>query len=757
MESKRKASGANGLESANDVDRAAKRRKLLEEYGDLANGESSESTSAYGLSILDSIRATTDKNGRPISPYFETLPSRAEDADYYRKIRLPLSLGIIERKLKEKQYPTLSSLESDFKRLVSNAKETHDRSSTIFTDAERVRKAVSNLMVKHNPAYKSGSYQAVPTPLPPTPKPEDEDNYDEPRPKVDTTEDEAKIESQGDVADDDVEAHEGSGQKANSRREEAGNVDDVDDVDEVDEVDEGEEDGEEEEGEENVDEDEDEADDDKSSEPGRRRSSTWKQASRSSRSSATPAQKLIPRTGKADHYYENVPFKGLSFQQAQEKIVEELIRKKDESEAVVIPYFEAFIYLPPRTLKDYYEIIAEPLSLKALQKQVRGQHGRSEATYVSDFKSWNAFEDQASLIWKNAYHYNEDGSDIFAMAQELEETFQNLLAEARKYVPEPTQPKIKLKLPPAADAPGHPKRITIHVGGKNSVSGSPAPATGQSGEGETARHEAARNEAIRNETPLSKTQLGRAGSTGTSVNLGQGEQARSMSASAGPPSPNMIGATKAEDSTPTALITQPQAATPATVQHIDPMAAHLGPISNGVAPQYQQPPPQITPPPPPPPKRSAADILEALKYRPVPIREAEALMPKLVIVTHPTLQVENKLLTTIPASATEYQQEIVINAPPSQYRLQLKPFIAPFLEREQREWKLNVIHDGMRLYPPSTSADRRGEPVFDVTLRYGINRLEVTLVAAFLRGETAPNGLNAEMERIVVHFNLLRH
>lgn len=83
-------------------------------------------------------------------------------------------------------------------------------------------------------------------------------------------------------------------------------------------------------------------------------------------------------------------------------------------------YFEAFIYLPARSLKDYYEIIAEPMSLKALHKQVRGQHGRTQATGVSDFKSWAAFEDQASLIWKNAYHYNEDGSEIFVMAQELE-------------------------------------------------------------------------------------------------------------------------------------------------------------------------------------------------------------------------------------------------------------------------------------------------------------------------------------------------
>jgi hypothetical protein len=83
-------------------------------------------------------------------------------------------------------------------------------------------------------------------------------------------------------------------------------------------------------------------------------------------------------------------------------------------------YFDPFVFLPPRSLKDYYEIIAEPLSLKGLQKQVRGQRGRGEATGISEFKSWSAFEDQASLIWKNAYHYNEDGSDIFSLAQEIE-------------------------------------------------------------------------------------------------------------------------------------------------------------------------------------------------------------------------------------------------------------------------------------------------------------------------------------------------
>lgn len=721
MESKRKASGANGPEPTADTDRAAKRRKLIEEYGDLADGETHESTTAYGLSILESIRATTDKNGRAVSPYFETLPSRSKNAQYYKKIRLPLSLEVIERKLKERQYATLSSLESDFKRLVSNAKETNDRSSTIFGDAERVRKAVSNLMVKYNPAYKSGNYQAVPTPLPPTPEPEEE-------------EEEEEEEGEDEEAED--EADEDTGVRAKGEDElEPGTQDGVDDA---------EAEGVEEDEEEEVDEDQDEEeaedeDDDEDSQPKRRRGSSWRKAGSRARDSTTPAQRSTPRTSKAYHTYEGVPFKGLSFQQAQEKIVDDLIRKKEDADDY--PYFEPFIYKPPRTLKDYYDVIAEPLSLKALQKQVRGQRGRLEATYVSDFKGWAAFEDQASLIWKNAYHYNEDGSDIFILAQELEESFQELLKEAKAIVPEPPQPKIKLRLPQAAESSGHPKKITIHVGGKNSVTGSPAPVTGQSGD----------SEGIQNETPVNRNPFNGGSSAGTSVIPPQLDKARSMSASAGPPSPSVKAATKTEDAIQMVPAVQPQAP-PTTFQHFVPVTTMAPvPMMNGTPLQYQQPLP------PPPPKRSASDILEAQKYRPQPITEAEALMPRLVIATHPSLPVESKLVTTFVASPTEYQQEIVVNAPMSHYRVQLKPQVASFLETGQREWKLNVIHDATPLYPTLVPFDKRGESIFEVTLRYGVNRIEVRLIAALPRDETAPNGLNMEMERFVIHYNLLRH
>lgn len=692
MDNKRKASGSNGIEptGADTPDRAAKRRKLQEEFGDLVNGETAESTTAYGLNILESIRATTDKNGRQVAPYFETIPTKVENPEYYQKIRLPLSLEIIERKLNRHEYSQLSTLEGDFKRMVSNAKEVNPRNSEAFGDAERIRKAVSNLMTKHNPAYKAGNYQAVATPLPPTPGPDDaEEEEDAPAEEDDEI-------TPATAADADAD---GAVEEPEEEHDAEGDDDDQEDEDE---------------------------------EPRPSRGGSKRRTGRADRNAPAQTRKASRSGsihGKADSPSENNAFQGFSFQQAQEKIIDELIRKKDETGDY--PYFEPFLNLPPRSLKDYYDIIAEPLCLKKLQKQVRGVQGRNEVTGVSHFKAWAAFEDQASLIWKNAYHYNEDGSDIFVMAQELEELFKKFVAEAKQQVPEPSQPRIKLKVPEATQ----PKKITIHVGGKAST-GSPAPATVTPGDG---------GESARNGTPIGRNPFG--GSVSGAVNVTQLEKARSMSVSGASPSPSVGGTVKPEDTARQSPAILPQLNSITTQQQFVPVAQPIA-VPSGVA----APPP---PPLPPAPKLTAAEILEAQKYRPHPIKEAEALMPKLTITSHPSLQLESRLALTIPASATETQQELVFNAPASYFRLQLRPQVAPYLEAQQREWKLNVMHDFQRQYP--SAADSRNEPVFDITLRYGTNRLEISLVAALPKGETGPQGLTMTMERFVVHFNLLKH
>ena len=70
-------------------------------------------------------------------------------------------------------------------------------------------------------------------------------------------------------------------------------------------------------------------------------------------------------------------------------------------------------------MKDYFNFITNPLSLKGLQKLVRGIHGRAPPTGVSEFKGWAAFEERASLLWVNAHLYNEEGSEIYNLATEL--------------------------------------------------------------------------------------------------------------------------------------------------------------------------------------------------------------------------------------------------------------------------------------------------------------------------------------------------
>ena len=78
-----------------------------------------------------------------------------------------------------------------------------------------------------------------------------------------------------------------------------------------------------------------------------------------------------------------------------------------------------FVELPPRSIKAYYRIIAQPMSLKKLQSLVRGTAGRVN-TAVSEFKSWDELESVGSLLWRNAFQFNEDDSDIFLIGKDLE-------------------------------------------------------------------------------------------------------------------------------------------------------------------------------------------------------------------------------------------------------------------------------------------------------------------------------------------------
>lgn len=80
-----------------------------------------------------------------------------------------------------------------------------------------------------------------------------------------------------------------------------------------------------------------------------------------------------------------------------------------------------FIGKPDRNLyRDYYEVIHHPVSLRSIQKKVRGTDGRKKGTKMTAFPTWLSFEEEVSYLWRNAREYNEDGSEISVLAGVLE-------------------------------------------------------------------------------------------------------------------------------------------------------------------------------------------------------------------------------------------------------------------------------------------------------------------------------------------------
>jgi len=143
----------------------SKRLKLLNSNPAPTAQTSAEAVQKVGLKLIDQVTSATDKSGRAIADAFLELPPRDQFVDYYQQIRMPIALDIIENKLRQNLYPTISTVESDFKQMVNNAKEYNEKGSDIYEDAERIRKLVYNYMKTHNPAYQDPDYHATATEL----------------------------------------------------------------------------------------------------------------------------------------------------------------------------------------------------------------------------------------------------------------------------------------------------------------------------------------------------------------------------------------------------------------------------------------------------------------------------------------------------------------------------------------------------------------------------------------------------------------
>ncbi|TDZ66163.1 Chromatin structure-remodeling complex subunit rsc1 [Colletotrichum trifolii] len=750
MDNKRKATTSAGGVTNEADERAAKRQKLAEKY-DLSKRETVESTTEHGLFFLEQIRRTQDKNGRRVAGHFEKLPSKDTNPDYYKKTRMPISLSMIERKLRKGDFATLTELESFLKRMVSNAKEFYPRNTQIFEDAERVRKALSNFMTKTNPAYSKGSYTATPTALPPDgvvfDEAEDEDEAEATPAKT------GRRKSQG---------------IARAAQDEAKTKEEDDEEEDA----EAEEDNEEEEDEDDEEEQEDDAegdedDDEEASQTSKRAAIIIRRKSSGRPSKGSTPRKLKARTAipsRPDSEYEGVPYKGLTFQTAQEKIVEEMLRRRDEGYQE--PDFEAFVNLPSRSLKDYYRVIKEPLSIKKLQKSVKGVRGRNEATGTSEFKTWAAFQETASLLWENAFFYNEEGSEIYTQAQELKNFFLSQLKQAKAVVQEPSQPKIKLKVQqPVSEQPTTTKKITIHVGGKSDSAESPAPAAPQSATSQLAISEASEKPPATNGN-VRQAAAAPAAAPATSAVPAAMEKIRSTPMAS--PSPSVANNVKREDATrPSPAVTPAQVVTPSALPPSALPPSALPPSASGQtvglsSAQFQ---PIGVPPPNPQPSVNGAPPQPPKPVWDPRVRfpgkgSADALIRSLKVHTHPMINVDRRFEITLSPQEKVAQQSVVVSVPGNQLRIQIIPTLPP-LEQEGRQHRLWVLINKHTLLPAAPVSGQLllpGSRVFEAQLQAGvINTIEVHVVAALPRGQKSPSGEDFEVEQMTVLANVVRN
>ncbi|ESZ99018.1 hypothetical protein SBOR_0552 [Sclerotinia borealis F-4128] len=693
MDSKRKVNGGGNSSDQDDADRAAKRRKLPVN-GDMSKGQTPETTTYYGLILLNQLRTGLDKQGRPFATNFLTLPDRKEFAAYYAVTKMPVAFDTVQEKLDNRDFATLSELESFFKRLVKNAKDYNERESIIHRDAERIRKAVVKFMTDNNPEYKTNpGLKLEPTPIGPI-------GLVESRPVVPRPAEPAPVATEQDDSDADAE----------------GEPEDLEEQQQI------------------------------KIEP----QPIVKRRGRPPKNPGAPRKSTTPAV--SDSHYAGVSFSGLTFQQAQEKILADVLSHKEDP-ADEFFEFEPFVTLPPRSLKDYYQVIPNPHCLKDLQKRVKGTHGKS-STGVSDFKSWAALEEDASLIWKNAYHYNEDGSEIFVLAKDLETFFKKTLEEAKKFVPEPVTPKIKINVKVPEPTPKITLRVGVATGGR--ATDSPAPLTsgsnGTATSGTSSNSEARRNPFVSSHSAAA-----------SAPNFGQLERARSMSNSAASPTLSNAVPVKSEDTirkSPAAPIEPTPRPISQTVSTPKPAPSNMLPphtpsASNhntynqgGYAQSFNHQPSQ-----------SAANLGLESKWRAPGTTAAHAMITNLSIATHPRLNVSRHFHMDLPPSATLAQQSITINLPATHYYLQIKPTIAQALL--ERQYKIFVTSGVTRLHAipliPNHGVDPR-QPLFEARLLPGVNKIEVELIAALPKGAAKPaGGPDVEIEKVTVFANLMRN
>ncbi|KAH7408350.1 Bromodomain-containing protein [Phaeosphaeria sp. MPI-PUGE-AT-0046c] len=509
---------------------------------------------------------------------------------------------------------------------------------------------------------------------------------------------------------------------------------------------------------------------------------------------STPAPSKLRHSASARQLAEdNTDFDGKTFQQAQEQIVQELIDYVEPESG--LPIFAPFVNLPSRSLKDYYALIKEPMSLAHVRKKVQGVVGRDQPTGQTLLTSWDQLEAAMSLIWKNARDYNEDGSEIHNVSLELEEFFNKRLAEAKAKVEQPPQPRVKLTMSNATPAPKQQLRLRLNKQSPESdrntpgarSSATPGVIVDSDALQRQQRHVLDSVHGPRSSRASPQAKFGTpvpsnpfTGNKGATSVIAPLSSAQTKTAGS-PPATNGV---KQDINSPALSAIRPSSTAPDSQSHqlsIPPQSHHPimapprptsgSPYPNGIGGQhsaaanghYQQ--PTYVPP----------TALRMDINRKVPLKSVdEALMPKITLNTHPALNSSKPWSLDIFAHKEKTEYSVTCMVLPTNSYLQITPNIPIALTN--RLYRIFVSVNGNKTYevnrvpvtagingsspgPGYESGKKKGEPVFEAKLVGGVNRIEVELVAE-KEHKGAPESSNPkdqiEVEKCTIYLNLTR-
>ncbi|XP_072506084.1 protein polybromo-1 isoform X25 [Notamacropus eugenii] len=90
--------------------------------------------------LLEAIAIATNPSGRLISELFQKLPSKVQYPDYYAIIKEPIDLKTIAQKIQNGSYKSIHAMAKDIDLLAKNAKTYNEPGSQVFKDANSIKK-----------------------------------------------------------------------------------------------------------------------------------------------------------------------------------------------------------------------------------------------------------------------------------------------------------------------------------------------------------------------------------------------------------------------------------------------------------------------------------------------------------------------------------------------------------------------------------------------------------------------------------------